>query len=83
MLTAALGDLPERQPAVVELRDVHGFEAEEVRALLDLTPANQRVLLHPRPRQVARGLGSGRLMITPATPSLPVPAASRSEERPV
>jgi RNA polymerase sigma-70 factor, ECF subfamily len=37
---------PERQRAVVELRDVHGFEAEEVCALLDLTPANQRVLLH-------------------------------------
>jgi RNA polymerase sigma-70 factor, ECF subfamily len=46
VLTPALGDLPERQRAVVELRDVHGFEAEEVCALLDLTPANQRVLLH-------------------------------------
>ena len=47
-------------------------------ALLDLTPANQRVLLHR-----GRGLGSGRLVITPATPSLPVPSASRSEERSV
>lgn len=46
LLGRALTDLPERQRAVVELRDVHGFDAEEVCTLLDLTPANQRVLLH-------------------------------------
>jgi RNA polymerase sigma-70 factor (ECF subfamily) len=46
VLAVALGELPERQRAVVELRDVHGFDAQEVCELLDLTPANQRVLLH-------------------------------------
>jgi RNA polymerase sigma-70 factor, ECF subfamily len=46
VLGTALADLPERQRAVVELRDVHGLEAGEVCELLDLTPANQRVLLH-------------------------------------
>ena len=46
VLTGALGELPERQRAVVELRDVHGLDAQEVCQLLDLTPANQRVLLH-------------------------------------
>lgn len=46
VLTRALTELPERQRAVVELRDVHGFPAPEVCELLDLTPANQRVLLH-------------------------------------
>lgn len=46
VLAAALGALPERQRAVVELRDVHGLDAQEVCELLDLTPANQRVLLH-------------------------------------
>lgn len=46
VLEKALGELPERQRAVVELRDVHGFDGEEVCQLLELTPANQRVLLH-------------------------------------
>lgn len=46
LLEKALTELPERQRAVVELRDVHGFEGEEVCELLDLSPANQRVLLH-------------------------------------
>jgi RNA polymerase sigma-70 factor (ECF subfamily) len=46
VLATALAELPQRQRAVVELRDVHGVDAEEVCALLDLTPANQRVLLH-------------------------------------
>jgi RNA polymerase sigma-70 factor (ECF subfamily) len=45
-LGKALTELPERQRAVVELRDVHGFDGEEVCELLDLTAANQRVLLH-------------------------------------
>ncbi len=45
-LARALTALPARQRAVVELRDVHGFPAPEVCELLDLTPENQRVLLH-------------------------------------
>ena len=54
VLATALADLPERQRAVVELRDVHGLDSEEVCELLDLTPANQRVLLH-RGRARLRG----------------------------
>ena len=46
LLTAALAQLPHRQRAVVELRDVHGLPADEVCSILTLTPANQRVLLH-------------------------------------
>ncbi|HXV94496.1 MAG TPA: sigma-70 family RNA polymerase sigma factor [Pseudonocardia sp.] len=46
VLEQALADLPERQRVVVELRDVHGLDAEEVCALLHLTIGNQRVLLH-------------------------------------
>jgi RNA polymerase sigma-70 factor (ECF subfamily) len=46
VLSTALQALPERQRAVVELRDVHGLTADEVCELLDLSGANQRVLLH-------------------------------------
>jgi RNA polymerase sigma-70 factor (ECF subfamily) len=46
LLERALAELPERHRAVVELRDVHGLDGAEVCMLLDLTPANQRVLLH-------------------------------------
>ena len=42
----ALDGLPERQRVVVTLRDMLGFTSEEVRDLLDLSLANQRVLLH-------------------------------------
>jgi RNA polymerase sigma-70 factor (ECF subfamily) len=43
---AALDALPERQRLVVTLRDVEGFDADEVCSLLELSPENQRVLLH-------------------------------------
>ena len=42
----ALAELPERQRTVVTLRDMLGFDSAEVCQLLDLTVANQRVLLH-------------------------------------
>lgn len=48
--------LPERQRLVLVLRDVHGFSSEEVCALLELTPANQRVLLHRARAFVRAGL---------------------------
>jgi RNA polymerase sigma-70 factor, ECF subfamily len=46
LLRAAIGALPEMQQAVLTLRDVEGLEAREVCALLDLSDANQRVILH-------------------------------------
>jgi len=45
-LRAALDALPPRQRTVVHLRDVQGLDADEVCALLDIEPGNQRVLLH-------------------------------------
>jgi len=45
-LAAGLLELSECQRAVVELRDVHDLRSEEVCELLDLTPGNQRLLLH-------------------------------------
>jgi RNA polymerase sigma-70 factor, ECF subfamily len=41
-----LDRLPERQRAVVTLRDMLGFDSAEVCELLDISTANQRVLLH-------------------------------------
>ena len=42
----AIGRLPEAQRTVITLRDVDGFDADEVCNALDLTETNQRVLLH-------------------------------------
>jgi RNA polymerase sigma-70 factor, ECF subfamily len=45
-LRSALAELPSRQRLVVGLRDVEGFDAQEVCNLLGLSEENQRVLLH-------------------------------------
>lgn len=42
----AIDALPARYAAVFVLRDVEGWSSDEVCVLLDLTPENQRVLLH-------------------------------------
>jgi RNA polymerase sigma-70 factor (ECF subfamily) len=52
-LDRALSALPPRQRQVVTMRDVCGMDTEEVCAALDISPANQRVLLH-RARAVLR-----------------------------
>ncbi len=48
-----LDKLPDRQRTVVALRDMLGFDSSEVCELLDISVANQRVLLH-RGRAVLR-----------------------------
>jgi RNA polymerase sigma-70 factor, ECF subfamily len=45
-IEAAIETLPPVQRQVITLRDVDGWSSEEVRTLLDLSEANQRVLLH-------------------------------------
>ena len=52
-LDQALSVLPLRQRQVVTMRGVCGMDAEEVCAALNISPANQRVLLH-RARSVLR-----------------------------
>jgi RNA polymerase sigma-70 factor (ECF subfamily) len=42
----AIDSLPERQRQVIALRDIEGWSAEEVCEALELSEANQRVLLH-------------------------------------
>ena len=46
LIRRELDRLPEQQRVVVSLRVVDGYDSDEVCALLDLTAANQRVLLH-------------------------------------
>ncbi len=43
---AAIDGLPDRQRTVITLRDVLGHSSDEVCQMLDLSVANQRVLLH-------------------------------------
>ena len=45
-LKSGLDDLPPRQRQVVVLRDVEGLSGDEVCDLLDISPGNQRILLH-------------------------------------
>jgi len=45
-ISQALETLPERQRVVITLRDVLGHSSDEVCAMLDISTANQRVLLH-------------------------------------
>jgi RNA polymerase sigma-70 factor (ECF subfamily) len=51
---AALAALPERQRVVITLRDVEGYNSDEVCSILQISAANQRVLLH-RARAFVRG----------------------------
>jgi RNA polymerase sigma-70 factor (ECF subfamily) len=45
-IAAAIEALPANQRAVITLRDVDGFEADEACEILGVSEANQRVLLH-------------------------------------
>jgi len=46
VLQSGLEDLPPRQSQVVVLRDMEGLSSDEVCDLLDISPGNQRILLH-------------------------------------
>jgi len=54
MIERAIERLPPSQRAVITLRDVEGWTADEVRNALELSETNQRVLLH-RARAKVRG----------------------------
>jgi RNA polymerase sigma-70 factor (ECF subfamily) len=46
LVRRAIAALPERQQQVISLRDVEGWDSDEVCDTLGITAANQRVLLH-------------------------------------
>jgi RNA polymerase sigma-70 factor, ECF subfamily len=55
-LEAAIGELPRRQRIVITLRDVCGLSSPEVCDLLQVSPGNQRLLLHRARRGVRERL---------------------------
>lgn len=57
-IAAAIADLPPNQRTVITLRDVEGWSAEEVRRLLEISDANQRVLLHRARSRVRSALAA-------------------------
>ncbi|MGW9074261.1 RNA polymerase sigma factor [Streptomyces yangpuensis] len=46
VIAEAIDELPRRLRTVVTLRDVAGYGSDEVCSLLEISPGNQRVLLH-------------------------------------
>jgi RNA polymerase sigma-70 factor (ECF subfamily) len=58
LVAEAIAQLPERQHLVILMRDIEGWDADEVCQALELTEANQRVLLHRARSKVRRTLES-------------------------
>jgi RNA polymerase sigma-70 factor, ECF subfamily len=56
VIAGAIQALPPTQRAVISLRDIEGWSADEVRNALDLSETNQRVLLHRARARVRREL---------------------------
>jgi RNA polymerase sigma-70 factor, ECF subfamily len=54
----AVDALPANQRAVISLRDIEGWNSDEVCQLLGITEANQRVLLHRARSKVRQALAS-------------------------
>jgi RNA polymerase sigma-70 factor (ECF subfamily) len=55
-IRAAIEDLPAGQKAVITLRDIEGWSADEVCNVLQISESNQRVLLHRGRSRVRRAL---------------------------
>lgn len=66
MVRVAFDALPDRQRVVITLRDVMGHSSDEVCQILDISGANQRVLLH-RARAAVRTRLAPYLELDPAT----------------
>ncbi len=56
IVTEAIGTLPPTQQTVITMRDIDGWEADEVCNALEISETNQRVLLHRARSKVRRAL---------------------------
>ena len=64
-IRAAIDDLPAVHKVVITCRDIEGWSSAEVCDLLDLTPANQRVLLHRARAKVRNALEDYLAVVAP------------------
>jgi RNA polymerase sigma-70 factor, ECF subfamily len=58
VIAAAIAELPAAQRTVIALRDVEGWSSEEVSEALEITPGNQRILLHRARSRVRNAIES-------------------------
>jgi RNA polymerase sigma-70 factor (ECF subfamily) len=58
VIAAAVAELPEAQRTVISLRDIEGWSSEEVSEALEISPGNQRVLLHRARSKVRNAIES-------------------------
>jgi RNA polymerase sigma-70 factor (ECF subfamily) len=56
VIDEAVASLPPAQATVIRLRDIEGFDAEDVCNVLEISETNQRVLLHRARSKVRRAL---------------------------
>jgi RNA polymerase sigma-70 factor (ECF subfamily) len=56
LIRRAIDGLPHSQRDVISMRDIEGWESKEVSAILSISEANQRVLLHRARSRVRRAL---------------------------
>jgi RNA polymerase sigma-70 factor (ECF subfamily) len=56
VIARAIDDLPPAQASVVTMRDIAGFDSDEVCNVLELSESNQRVLLHRGRSRVRQAL---------------------------
>jgi len=56
VIDSAIAELPDRQHLVISMRDIEGWSADEVCQALQISEANQRVLLHRARSKVRRCL---------------------------
>jgi RNA polymerase sigma factor (sigma-70 family) len=76
---AVIETMPAGQKAVIILRDMEGRDAEEACALLQITPENQRVLLHRARARVRRAVEELTGEPARTTAARPVVAATRRD----
>ncbi len=68
VIAAAIAELPVAQRTVIALRDVEGWSSEEVGEALEISPGNQRILLHRARSRVRNAIETYYDAVTPELP---------------